>query len=104
MAAPQVRSDRDQLKKIQDSFNKEAERVEHLTRDLMSKKDTLHGGDWIGQGANQFYQEMDSQVIPHLNKLRNAMGEAARTVGQISKLMQETEEHSSRILIVLRLG
>lgn len=104
MAAPQVRSDRDQLKKIQDSFNKEAERVENVTRDLMSKQDTLHGGDWIGQGANQFYQEMDSQVIPNMNRLRNAMAEAARTVGQISKLMQETEERCSRILIVLRLG
>jgi WXG100 family type VII secretion target len=104
MAAPQVRSDRDQLKTIADSFNKEAERVEQVTRDLTSKMDTLQGGDWIGQGANQFYQEMESQVIPHLNKLRNAMGEAARVTGQISQLMQETEEKTSKILIVIRLG
>ena len=56
MAAPQVRSDRDQLKQIQNMFNQEAERVENLARDLTSKMDTLQGGDWIGEGANQFYQ------------------------------------------------
>ncbi len=103
MAAPQVRSDRDQLKQIQNMFNQEAERVENITRDLTSKMDTLQGGDWIGEGANQFYQEMQSQVIPHMNKLRNAMGEAGRTTGQIAQLMQETEDRSSKIF-VFRLG
>ena len=104
MAAPQVRSDRDQLKQIQATFSKEAERVEQFTRDLTGKMDTLKGGDWIGQGANQFYQEMESQVIPNLNRLRNAMGEAARVTNQISQLMQETEERTAKILIVIRLG
>ena len=99
MAAPQVRSDRDQLKQIQDMFNSEAEKVEGFSRDLMSKMDTLKGGDWIGEGANQFYQEMDSQVIPHLNKLRDALAEAAKTTGQISQLMQDVEDRSSKIFV-----
>jgi WXG100 family type VII secretion target len=99
MAAPQVRSDRDQLKQIQDLFNSDAEKVEGFSRDLMGKMDTLKGGDWIGEGANQFYQEMDSQVIPHLNKLRDALAEAAKTTGQISQLMQDVEDRSSKIFV-----
>lgn len=80
-------------------FNSEAEKVEGFSRDLMSKMDTLKGGDWIGEGANQFYQEMDSQVIPHLNKLRDALAEAAKTTGQISQLMQDVEDRSSKIFV-----
>jgi WXG100 family type VII secretion target len=96
MAAPQVRSDRDQLKQIQGMFSQEAERVNSFWRDLVSKDETLRGGDWIGEGASQFYNEMNGQVYPHLKKLHDALDEAAKTVGQISQLMQEVEENTSK--------
>ena len=104
MAAPKVRGDYDSLKQIAGSFNKEAESVEATLRDLTGKMDTLQGGDWIGQGANQFYQEMESQVIPHMNKLRDALAEAGKTSDQISKLIQDLEDHTSKIFITIRLA
>jgi WXG100 family type VII secretion target len=103
MAAPKVRGDYDQLKQIQQQFSQQAEKVEATAKDLMSKMDTLQGGDWIGEGANQFYQEMESQVIPHMNKLRDAMSQAADTSGKISQAIQDLEERSSK-LFVWRLG
>ncbi len=98
MAASQVRSDRDQLKQIQSMFDKEAQNVEQASRDLMSKEDTLKGGDWIGEGANQFYQEFED-IVKHLNALRDALAEASKTTGQISQLMQELEENTSKMFI-----
>jgi WXG100 family type VII secretion target len=103
MPAALVRSDKDGLKEIEGTFNQEAQRVEQFTRDIMSKMDKLRGGDWIGEAATKFYQQMDSELIPELNRLRNAMNEAAKTTKDIAATMQELEDRSSRIF-VLRLG
>jgi WXG100 family type VII secretion target len=96
MAAPKVRGDYDQLKQIQQQFSQQAEKIQAMTNDLKSKMDTLQGGDWIGEGANQFYQEMESQVIPHMNKLHNALTEAASTSGKISQAIQDLEQKTSK--------
>lgn len=99
MAAPKVRGDYDQLKQIQQQFSQQADKIQAMTNDLKSKMDTLQGGDWIGEGANQFYQEMESQVIPHFNKLNNALTQAADTSGKISQAIQELEQHTSKTFV-----
>lgn len=103
MPAALVRSDKDGLKEIEGTFNNEAQRVEQFTREIMSRMDKLRGGDWIGEAATKFYQQMDSELIPELNRLRNAMYEAAKTTKDIAATMQELEDRTSRIF-VLRLG
>ena len=99
MAASQVRSDRDQLKQIQGMFNQESEKVEQTFRDLSGKMDTLQGGDWIGEGANQFYKEMEETIIPHMNALRDALNQAGETTGKIIQDMQDLEDRTSKMFV-----
>jgi hypothetical protein len=60
--------------------------------------EVLRGGDWIGQGARKFYAEMDSDILPSLQRLIAAMGEATKVTRQISDIVKQTEDEAARIL------
>jgi WXG100 family type VII secretion target len=98
MGAPQVRSDYDQLKNLQKSFSSQAEAVAKTTQNIRSIMDKLQGGDWIGEGAQKFYQEMNDQVLPTLNRMYKALDEASRATAQISQTMKKAEDEASSIL------
>jgi uncharacterized protein YukE len=59
---------------------------------------TLQNGDWIGQGARAFFREMDSEVLPAVQRLQAALETAARTTGEINRIMQQAEEQAARLL------
>ena len=59
---------------------------------------TQRGGDWIGQGARAFYQEMEQEVLPSLQRLANAIKLARQVTLQISRIVKEAEEAASRLL------
>jgi len=95
MAAPQVRSDYDQLQVIQNTFSAQSDALQRMNQNLKSRTDTLHGGDWIGEGAKKFYSEMNDQVMPSLKRLEKAMAEAARITQQMSRLLKQAEDEAS---------
>jgi WXG100 family type VII secretion target len=98
MAAPRVRSDYDVLKQVAQSFQQQAQATAQTLQRVRSQKETLQGGDWIGQGATAFYNEMDSQVLPTLQRLQRALEESARITGQISQVMKQAEDDAANVL------
>lgn len=98
MPAPRIRVDHDLLKTIAQSFGQGADATGTTLRQLKSAMGTLRGGDWIGQGATKFYQEMDSEVLPSVQRLKSALAESARVSNQISQLMKQAEEEAARLL------
>jgi len=98
VAASKVRSDYDALKQVAQSFSQQAAAVGQTLQQVRSQKETLQGGDWIGQGANAFYNEMDSSVLPTIQRLQRALDESARIVGQISQVMKQAEDDAARVL------
>lgn len=97
MPAPQVRSDYDQLQVIQNTFSAQSDALQRMNQNLKSRMDTLHGGDWIGEGAKKFYGEMNDQVMPSLKRLEKAMAEAARITQQMARIMKQAEDEASGI-------
>ncbi len=96
MSAPTVRSDYDQLKNISQSFSSQADNLNQMIQNINSNVQTLEGGDWIGQGAQAFFKEMNDTVSPMLKRLTNAMSESARITQQISQVMHDAEENASK--------
>jgi hypothetical protein len=64
----------------------------------------LKGGDWIGEGARAFYKEMESDVMPSMKRLEQAMAEAAKVTNQIAKLIQQAEDDASRLFRLDGIG
>lgn len=98
MPAPKIRADYDVLKRIASLFQREGQATSQTLTRLNRAKGTLQGGEWIGRGAEKFYQEMDSEVIPSVQRMAKAFGEAARVTGAINQIMQQAEDEAARIL------
>src|SRR5713226_6388156 len=98
MPGPKVRADYDALKNVAQGFSKHAEATAQTLKSLKSQMDTLHGGDWIGQGATAFYAEMNDQVLPTLQRLHLAMQTSADITQKISQAMQAAEAEAAKVL------
>jgi WXG100 family type VII secretion target len=98
MAAPKVRADYDQLKDTAARFGGQAQAARQSLQALQQAVDVLQAGDWMGQGATAFYQEMGGQVLPTLKRLAAALETAQQTTTQISAVMAQAEAEAARVL------
>lgn len=85
------RIDYDLIKNIGGSFRGQATAVQQTIQKLTRPIETLRGGDWIGEGATAFFNEMDNEVMPAMKRLQNAMSEADRVSKEIERLQHEAE-------------
>jgi len=79
------------MKKFANSFRGQETAVQQTTQKLTKVIEQLRGGDWIGEGATAFFNEMDSEVIPAMKRLQNAMTEGDKVSKEIEKIQHETE-------------
>jgi WXG100 family type VII secretion target len=100
MSAPTIRSDYDQLKNVSQTFSSQAETLNGMNQNVRSCMDTLQGGDWIGQGAQAFFKEMNDSILPTLKRLQSAMSESSRITGQISQIMKQAEDSASKVFVI----
>src|SRR3989304_7241223 len=98
MPSPKVRVDHDASQAIARTFGQGADATGKTLRQLKSAMGVLQSGDWIGQGASKFYEEMNSQVLPAVQRLDLALAECAKGTGQISQLMKPAEGGAARVL------
>jgi WXG100 family type VII secretion target len=79
------------MKKFANSFRGQEAAVQQTTQKLTKVIEQLRGGDWIGEGATQFFNEMDSDVLPALKRLQSAMTEGDKVTKEIEKTQHDTE-------------
>lgn len=95
MPSPTIRGEYNDLRNIASTFRSNADSINGTNQKLKSAMETLQGGDWIGKGATAFYSEMNGQVMPSMQRLRNALSEAARVTQEISQVIKQAETDSS---------
>lgn len=93
--AEKIEANYEQLNQIAKNFTQEADAIEQMLGEINACVDSLESGGWIGRGANSFYAEMHDEVLPAVQRLREALEEAARTTGEIAKTFREAEETAS---------
>src|SRR5262249_5226276 len=98
MPAATIRANYDQLKQVASTFGKSSDECKRTLQNIKSNKETLQGGDWVGQGARAFYKEMDDSVLPTLQRLINALDSAQNSISQISSIMHDAEQQASKVL------
>jgi WXG100 family type VII secretion target len=98
VTAAKVRADYEQLKVAADRFGRQAQVTRQTLLSLHQAVDMLQGGDWVGQGASAFYQEMWSTVMPAVQRLVTALESAQHATSQISQIMAQAEADAARVL------
>jgi len=97
LAVPRIRADYDQLGQVAQGFGAAAESAGATLQSLQQTMQVLEGGDWAGQGAKAFYQEMGQYVLPSLKRLTSALQAAQQVSQAISREMKEAEDAAAAV-------
>lgn len=84
----------DALPRISKAFGSESNRVKVTIDRLNRVVRVLEGGDWIGEGATAFFDEMRSEVIPAMQRLMSALAMGATVTQQIGQVVDELEQQT----------
>lgn len=95
--AEHVEVNYDQMTSIRNSFEQQSEDIQNMLKKLESQVDHLRGGEWIGQGANSFYDEMDSLLLPAVQRLVQALQEGSQVIAQMIEIFKQAEEESRSV-------
>ncbi len=97
MAGDVVQAQYDQLQSIAGRFGQWAESNAEMSDRVRQCVEKLMNGDWIGKGAEAFFNEMGSEVLPAMDRLTGALQQSQSTMSQIIVLIQEAEEEAASL-------
>jgi len=90
-----IRVDHEALAQIAGRFGQQSEAAEHMLHAMRGTMEPLANGGWIGQGADAFFAEMNSDMFPAVQRLSEALAQAGFVTTQLSGLMQQADEEAS---------
>lgn len=90
----QIQADYDQLEQVATKFAQQAQAIAQMNQSVKACVSKLRSG-WIGQGADAFFSEMNSSVLPATQRLENALSEANRATKEISQTVQQADEDAA---------
>ena len=92
--ADEVKADYEQLEQVASKFSSQSEEIQQMLQTVKNNMDQLEP-DWIGRGSEAFFSEMQSEVLPAVQRLQQALEEANRVTKEVVQTMQDAEEEAS---------
>lgn len=89
-----IEADYDRLDQIASQFMNQCKEMQQMLQAVKSSMDDLQG-NWIGEGSDAFFSEMESEVLPATNRLVQALDEASRVTKVISQTVQQAEDDAA---------
>ncbi len=96
--AAKIQVDYDELASVSSTFYRHVDSTDRLLQELRSFVRRLQGGSWVGDAADAFYTEMESQIFPAVGRLIDALDMSRNAVVKVSDIMQQAEYEASQIL------
>jgi len=84
----------DEMSAIVKSFRTEQQEIDALLKQTKSKVESLHNNQWVGQGAEKWFSEMEGTVLPAVQRLVNALGYAGDTAQKIHETIHKHDEET----------
>ncbi|HZT07050.1 MAG TPA: WXG100 family type VII secretion target [Chloroflexota bacterium] len=89
-----VQAKSDDLTEISQSLKKQEEAIGELKRTLTRMNDRLKQG-WIGLGSEAYFAEAERLVLPAVQRLADALGEASRMVTAVANKLGTADQQAS---------
>jgi WXG100 family type VII secretion target len=93
--ADEIRADYDKLGHVASTFDKQSHEINEMIRKVKADFEKLEHGGWIGMGADAFFQEMHSIVLPASQRLENALKTGSQVTKEIVNRVRQGEEEAS---------
>lgn len=87
----------EQLAQIAKKFQSEADELNQLLSQTRNKIGTLRSSGWVGRGSDQFYNEMESLVLPAVQRLVAALNAASNQVNAIMKIYDDAQNQAQSL-------
>ncbi len=84
----------DEMENIIKTLKTEEDQIMNLIKQTKSKAETLHGQGWVGQAADNFFNEMNSVALPAMGRLARALGVGAQVAQQIVNTIRQADEET----------
>jgi WXG100 family type VII secretion target len=97
--ADEIRVDYDAMEEISSKFATLEDAIATMLSDVRTKMEDLRADGWQGRGSDKFYDEMTSEVIPAVERLRDAMGEANMVCKQTVEVVREAEQNARGLFV-----
>jgi WXG100 family type VII secretion target len=97
MPAKLIRADYESLERVAKTFEQEGAAINSVNKRIKNSLEELQRGGWVGVGANKFYAEMNSSVMPPMNRLYRSLISASKSTTTIITIVQRAEEEWMRI-------
>ena len=82
----------DDMNSIVGKFKTEAQEIDGLLKQTKGKVESLHNNQWVGQGSEKFFSEMESLVLPAVSRLVDALNHAADIAQKIADTIRRFDE------------
>jgi WXG100 family type VII secretion target len=83
------------MAQIANTFDAEARRVQEVVNAVESHLSTLKNGGWIADAATRYYNEMDNEISPSLERLQSALVAAGDVSPTIIQIMTQAEKEAA---------
>jgi WXG100 family type VII secretion target len=93
-----IQADYDCLAQLSQRSCNESQRLDEYVRRVQSVLEQLAAGGWTGRGADAFFDEMESDVLPALNRLIGAVENTGYAIDQIARQLRLAEEDAARAI------
>jgi WXG100 family type VII secretion target len=84
----------DDMSNIVKRFRSEAQEIDGLLKQMKGKVESLHNNQWVGQGADKFFGEMEQSVLPAVGRLVGALGHAGDVAQKIADTIRRFDEET----------
>jgi WXG100 family type VII secretion target len=90
-----IQADYQQLEQLASKFQSQSEAIRGMQQKLKSSMDPLKNGGWIGKGSDAFFNEMQDKILPAVQRLHDALGEASSKTKEIMQTMRQAEQDAA---------
>ena len=84
----------DDMSNIVKRFRSEAQDIDGLLKQTKGKVESLHNNQWVGQGADKYFGEMEQSVLPAVGRLVGALGHAGDVAQKIADTIRQFDEET----------
>ena len=92
--ADEVKVNPDELADVQREFQNQSMSIQDMFQKTRQQMETLEP-DWVGLGSDAFFEEMQGEVLPAVQRLQEALEQAGMVTGEIVSIFQQADEEAS---------
>lgn len=99
MSATVIQAQYEQLEELVQRFHAQADGSSQLLQNVRRHLDDLNG-EWIGEGSQAFFREMEDEIFPALQRLTAAFEQSSDATSEIMRILQNAEEDAAQQMSV----